>query len=191
MIEAILKFIADYRLGDIASLLGLLVSVIGFIITILGVYRSKRAAEAAAESAKNVREEISRLDTMLDFSAAITIMEEIKRLHRTGAWQLLPDRYSTLRQKLILIRGVNTNLAEVHLAALQNAIQQFSDMERRIERALQSETNPPKVAKLNEIVSIQIDKLSEVLTAIRQETGTEIYGRQKIGNADSTITRKN
>lgn len=45
--------------------------------------------------ARQVKDRIATLDTLADVSAAIAIMEEIKRLQRASAWQIALDRYST------------------------------------------------------------------------------------------------
>jgi hypothetical protein len=165
------------RWGNVASVFGLLASLIGFAITIWQVWRSREAAQMAEDAALKVRDAILRFDTVERFSAAITIMEEIKRLHRASAWQLLPDRYSSLRGLLITIRSSNPGLPNHSQSSLQGAIQHFSDIEKRVEKALANGSAPPDIAKLNGIVSAQIDKLSELLTAIKQEIGVEKHGR--------------
>jgi hypothetical protein len=152
-----------------------LLSVLGFTVTIWGVLRSKKAAEAAATSANQTQERLRNLDTVMDFSSAITIMEEIKRHHRGNNWHILPDRYSTLRGKLISIKSDNAVL-EKHKTAIQNAISQFSDMERNVEKSLQ-DSSQLKIAKLNDIVSVQIDSLNEVLSEIKSQVKINNYGR--------------
>ncbi len=100
-------------------------------------------------------------------------MEEIKRLHRAAAWEILPDRYSTLKRLLISIRSVNVSMTDDQKSALQSAILNFSEIERKVERALALKTDLPKVDKLNTVVSLQLDKISEVLGTIKQEIGVE------------------
>jgi hypothetical protein len=177
--------ILEAHWGDIASVVGVFISLIGFAITIWNVIRSKNAAQKAREAVDNVRETILRSDTIVDFSAVITTMEEIKRLHRTGNWIILPDRYSSLKRKLVKIRSTNPDLSDDYKTALQNAIQHFSNIEQKVERALASKKSPPNVAKLNEIVSAQLDTLNEVLTAIMRDVRMEGYGDAKIRNTDS------
>jgi hypothetical protein len=64
------------------------------------LWRSKKAAEMAQEEVRSVKQAIARSSTIADFSAAITSMNEIKRLHRLDAWIVLPDRYAALRSIL-------------------------------------------------------------------------------------------
>jgi hypothetical protein len=148
-LDTLTKFIEDHW-GDIASVVGVLISLIGFGITIWGVLRSKNAAQRAEEAAKDVRQSLLKVDTVMELSAATTIMEEIKRLHRASAWVVLLDRYSTLRRLLISIKSANPQLADEHLSALQSAVQHFTDIERKVERSITAGNNPPNVASLNE-----------------------------------------
>jgi hypothetical protein len=77
-------------------------------------YCSKKAAELAQEEVRSVKQALARSSTIADFSAAVTTMNEIKRLHRVEAWTILPDRYAALRSTLISIRSMNPDLkAEV------------------------------------------------------------------------------
>lgn len=175
MFAVLTGFFEDHW-GDIASVVGVFISLVGFAVTIWGVLRSKNAAQKAEEEVSKVRETILNLDTVMGFSEAITIMDEIKRLHRATAWAILLDRYSALKRILISIRSANAEMSDDHKTAIQSAIQNFTDIEKKVERVLALQSNPPNVAKLNEIVSIQLDKLSEVLAAIRQEIGVEKHG---------------
>src|SRR5712691_1013913 len=78
--EELLEQISKRHLGDAASIIGLLVALIGFSFTLFGVWRSKKAAEMAQEEVRSVKQAIARSSTIADFSAAVTTMNEIKRL---------------------------------------------------------------------------------------------------------------
>ena len=52
---------------------------------------------------------------------------------------------------------------------LQGAIQYFSDLERKVERALVSQSGMPDVAKLNSLLSAQSDRLDIVYAALREK----------------------
>jgi hypothetical protein len=173
----VLKFIGDYRLGDFASFLGLLVSLVGFGFTLLQLHRTKAVAEAAKNAANQTQEKLRNFDTVMDFSSVITMMEDIKRHHRGNNWYILPDRYSALRIKLVAIKTTYTNLTDNQQTVLQSAIQQFKSMEGTVERALARKSAPANFPKLNEIVSNEIDKLNEVLTEIRNQMEITNYGR--------------
>src|SRR6266851_8176489 len=151
--EELLEQISKRHLGDAASIIGLLVALIGFSFTLFGVWRSKKAAEMAQEEVRSVKQAITRSSTIADFSAAVTTMNEIKRLHRVSAWAILPDRYAALRSMLISIRSMNPDLQLEYRTAIQNALQQFSDIEKTVEKSLASNKPPTNWARLNAIVS--------------------------------------
>ena len=163
------QFFVAYR-SDIINVVGIIIGLIGFGITIWGVLRSKRAAEAAEQASLQTQKELKYLDTVMDFSAAITMMEEIKRHHRTNNWDILPDRYSILRQKLIAIKGNNSHASDSQLTIIQSAIQAFKDMESSVGRMLiRKTTTITKVNKFNDAVNEHMDALNEVLMEIKNK----------------------
>ena len=86
------QFFAEHW-GDIAS-------VLGFAFTIWFLIQTKSAADAARDAAIQSRSKLLLIDSVSDCAAAISMMEEIKRLHRSATWSIPPDRYSTLRRSL-------------------------------------------------------------------------------------------
>src|SRR5271170_5972025 len=99
---------------------GDLASVLGFTLTIWFVWRAKTAAEQARDAAEEVRDQISRFDTVAELSAAITIIEEIMRLQRTQAWEIVwdivLDRHSTLRSHLVRSQaGIESEAQRAHV----------------------------------------------------------------------------
>ena len=171
--DKVLDYLVRHHWGDIASVMGVVVSAVGFICTLIVVFRSRSAAIQAQAAAETTRDALTGFDTISKISAAIASMNEIKRLHRVNAWAILPDRYAAVRQELVLIRSSNPELNPDHRAALQGAIQQFSQLEQAVETTLSYENrNPPRAAKLNAIVSTQVDKLNEILDTLRQRIGS-------------------
>lgn len=154
--------------GNIASICGVFLTVFGFIATIIGVWRSKSAAEEAKKAAEDTRDSIARYDAIADLAAALTIMDEIKRLQRNGVWAVLPDRYSELQRRLTAIKTAYVDLTETQRPKLQEAVENFADSERKVERAVFANTTPPNPAKLNEIVSGQIDEVHVVLLSLQR-----------------------
>ena len=113
----------------------------------------------------------------MELAAVITIMEEIKRLHRVNKWEILPDRYSSVKRLLISIRASSPNIPSEHRESLLAAIQQFSTMEKKVEQFLAGSIGTaPNQAKLNEVVSLQLDRVNDALAAIKQQIGIEPYG---------------
>jgi hypothetical protein len=159
--------------GAIASLVGLGLTIIGFAITIIGVWRSKAAAEQARLAAVATRTSLAHYDAISDLSIATAIMEEIKRLQRHGTWVVLPDRYGDLRRKLVAIKSSHAQLSNQQRQVLQDTVETFADLERRIERSISMGGTPPNPAKLNDIVSSRLDEVQAVLLAVQHSLRTE------------------
>jgi hypothetical protein len=166
-----INFIVKNNWGDIASVIGLIITIISFIVILINVLRSRRAAEQAKIAVAQVRDDLSKVDTVAEFSTALSAMEEIRRLHRKDAWEILPDRYSSLRKSLISIRSSNPDMLKEYKKAFQSAIQIFSSIEDQVEVALSQKKSPPDAAELNKVISIQIDKLQEILIEMKNQIG--------------------
>lgn len=171
MLEGLVKLIADYHIGDFASIIGLLLAVVGFILTFREARKAKSAAQSAQLEVQKLRNMLLQVNTIADLATAMSAMEEIKRLQRLEAWHILPDRYSAVRRMLNTIRSANPNLTDKHKDALFDTIQQLSIIERKIERILAKGRGSLDQARFNTIVSVQMDKLEEVLTVMRQNIG--------------------
>ncbi len=164
-------WIARTHSGDIASVAGVVISIVGFVATLINTSRSRSAARRAEVAANAARDRIRLFDLASDFSAAISAMDEIKRLHREGAWSILPERYSELRKLLVTVRRANPTLSQEDSVVIQTAIQHLSDIEAKVERAIEEKTAMRNVARINTVMSTQIDKLHEVLVNLRATAG--------------------
>lgn len=156
--------------GDLASVSGVLLALIGFAATLWGVLKAKSAAESASAAAQSTRTTLLLIDTVADLSSALAMMEEVKRLHRAAAWAVLPDRYSALRRQLIRIRSSNHLVQPEHHGILQTAIAQLLSVEQKVDVALARGTPPPSTAKLNQVVSTQIDSVESVLRTLQRQS---------------------
>jgi hypothetical protein len=165
------KLIVDNHLGDIASVIGIIISLIGFFITIWNVIQSRKAAQKAEEIAHKVREDISKIETIEEFSKAIATIDEIKRLNRDEAWSILPERYSALRKSLISIKNSNPNMPYNDKVILSNALRHTSNIEDQIEQFIVNKLLPIDIPKFNKIISQQGDRLTEILVSIKGKIG--------------------
>src|SRR4051794_27728609 len=109
---SLIQWIAEYHVGDLASIAGVFITIVGFFVTLLNVWRSRSAAERAEMAANDARRMIRSYETVAEFSSAITLMEEIKRLHRSRQLEMLPDRYAALRKALIGVRRLAPSIRE-------------------------------------------------------------------------------
>jgi hypothetical protein len=140
-------------------------------VTIFNVLRSKSAARQAGQTALKIREDIKRMDTIAEISAAMVAIDEIKRLQRQEAWKILPDRYSALRRLLISIKNSNLDLPDKYKRGLQNTIQHTKDIEEQIDEKINENQKPSNTARLNAIISSQADTLQEILAEIKNKIG--------------------
>ncbi len=155
--------------GDLASVIGLFVSVFGFGLTIVAVRKAKDAARQASEAANATKRSIMAANALVSFGSAMSIMEEIRRLHRRGAWEILPDRYAALKSALISLRMEHPNLSPAHHTAITRGLTQLRGIEKRVEQALEGNVQPNGVANMNSVLSVEIEKIGEVLVSLKQE----------------------
>lgn len=161
-------FLETYRIGDYAGLIGLVISLVGFFVTIKTSLNTRAAAAQASAAVESMRGDLRKGDTVADFSSALAIMDEIKRMHRSPTLHLLPDRYTQLQRFLVSIRSSNPLLTDADLRSIQSAIVQFASLERLVERALEVEGSVSP-AKMNSLVSKQSEAIQEVLVRIKSE----------------------
>jgi hypothetical protein len=161
--EDVMYFVSKHW-GDLAS-------VLGFALTIWFAWRAKTASEQARDAAEEVRDQLSRFDTIAELSAAITIIEEIMRLQRTQAWEIVwdivLDRHSTLRGHLVRSQaGIES---EALRASVRAAVSHFRIIVGKIERA---RTKPLQgkldTAAFNQRLSDQIEVLEKVRIGVKK-----------------------
>ena len=163
----LLQWIADNSVGDLASIGGLVIALVGFALTIRNVHMARKAAIRAEEAANEARKSFQTFETVADFSAAITTFEEIKRLHRQSAWNILPDRYAALKKILVALRVRYSALTDEQKTLIQSAIQRLTELEEVVDRADESGKPPSGVSGLNAIMSQYVDGLQEMLIQLK------------------------
>ena len=172
----VLGWMATNQIGDVAALVGIVVSVSGFIITILKLIKSQRAAEAAATAANETRKSMEYVTALTDLASGIAIMEEIRRFHRAGVIQPLPDRYAELRKILIVARAWrgdlvgSSGLSVEQKATIQSALANLSKAEESVERS-NAKQEPVDFVRLNKILSKDLDQLHEILVHLKSLAG--------------------
>jgi vacuolar-type H+-ATPase subunit I/STV1 len=154
-------------------MLGVVISVAGFIWTIVAVVRSKSSAERAEQAAEAVRQNQLKIDTIARIHSAIQILADIKRHQRNQAWYVLPDRYNEVCSLLKQIAGEAEYLmTNEQMTIFTSAVTQLRDIEKKIDQAIENDKAPQnKVSNLNNHVTDQADKLTEVLGQLRQKVG--------------------
>lgn len=145
------------------GILGFLITIIGFAVTLFNVIRARSAAEQARDAAEQAREAVRRSHTTIALAQVVVRMEELKRLHREGLWQALPDRYSQLQRDLISIRHRSPHLTETQAARMQRGIVLLAKLEEDLDKSLATGALPGGIARPNRLVSERMADLLQLL----------------------------
>jgi lipoate-protein ligase B len=158
--------------GDWASVFGVILSLVGFVITIIAVVRSKSASDQAKAAVMNVRNDIFRIDTVSDCGSALMQLEQIKTFQQRQDWDLLPDKYSSLRKSLISLKNSESLSKDEHQTVLQSTITLVANIEEKIIKALaHKKTDDLDFSKLNPLLSDHADKIQAILIKVKTQIG--------------------
>lgn len=168
---------------------GIILMIVGFALTFFRIRKLEKASiqsrigmqrlqdqvqglESASEQARlaseHLRDQILKMNAVRELGGAITTIDEMRRSPHLSPVQLLPDRYSSLKQELIAIRGRIPDLTEQQRSTIQGAIQQISNVEEQIHNAV-ANGNAPALHRINEVISKQVDHLSEILSDLKSQ----------------------
>jgi|GEM_PF-5479250 len=163
MPEWVSSLLDAYRLGDLASIAGLVAALVGFTATIWTAWRSKTAAEAAAEAASEARDQVLNVHSTTSLASVISRMEALKVLHRAGRMHQMPERYSTLAADLMAIRSRNRSLTAHERAIVQQSVLLLRSMEYEMDLWVQGGETSLDIAQLNRAISLAFDDLATLL----------------------------
>lgn len=133
----------------------------------MGVFRAKKAAEAAANAANETRDRIARFQTAVSMAQVIAGLEEVKGWNRDRKWQALPFRYAQLRRELITIAQQIYDREAPGREVMQSGIVLLSMLERQLDEAAAVQAVPADVAVMIQRLSEYQDKLQELLHGLR------------------------
>jgi hypothetical protein len=158
--------------GDLSSVIGLVVSVVGLALTIWYARAAKIAAEEARDAAREARDRVLTLDAIGELSSAITIIQEIMRLQRTQAWDIVwdivLDRYEVLRAHLVRSEAA-AGLDGNHRASIRTAMGQFRKIVEDIEDAqTDQQRGQLNVAVFNRIIADEASTLERIKIALKK-----------------------
>ena len=177
--ETLTRLLESAVFGNLLNIVGIILTVIGFWVTIRSSWKARDAAELAQREVAKVRNDLRRVSTVADFSQALALVDDIKRLHRDGEWPTLLDKYSTLKSLIITIRSTYTGFSDDQKTNMQSAVTQLTNMENQLDKFLmrqksladQSKNEPPNVARLNSILIKHADRFREILVQIQNDIG--------------------
>jgi phage shock protein A len=168
---------------------GIILTLVGFALTFWRIRKLEKASvqarigaqrlqdqiqglESASAQARiaseHLRDQILKMNAVRDLGGAITTIDDMRRSPHLTPVQLLPDRYSSLKQELIALRGRIPDLSDQQRSTIQGAIQQISNVEEQIHNAV-ANGNAPALHRINEIIAKQVDHLSEILSDLKSQ----------------------
>lgn len=154
----------------IVSLIGFPLGLIGLIFTFFEAHRSASASHSAQAAVRNFRRDLTRLTTISDFSKAISLVAEIKRLLLQQHLPPLVDRLSEMRGLLIAIRGANPDMTEAEKSVFQGCIVNSSQIENLVVQS-QAGGDAVDIPAVTQTVSADADSLHEILTQMKVQIG--------------------
>jgi len=140
-----------------------LVTVVGVALTMWQVIKTRKAADAAAASAKKTKEDLNKNFLISDLSTALATIEEITFLNRQEKWEIVLDRYSRLRGLLVNIKTQGLGFISDDKRSLQDAIVQVRVIEEAIEESIVNKTMRFDRIKYNKILSEIADNLNSIV----------------------------
>jgi hypothetical protein len=159
------------QIADVFSVIGLPLALLGLRFAYREAKLAKTASEAATIAVQKFREDLSLSNSVADFTKALSITDEIKRLIRNTTFAPLPDRLSEMRHILIAIRASDIGLTEVEQTTFQRAIMNFRRLEGRVDNIIASAQIPPNVSSLTQPICGDVDQLHEILTHLKSKIG--------------------
>ncbi len=165
-----ISFIQDNKVGDIASIIGLLVAVIGFLITIYNVRKSRSAAQEASDRARGIGKTVFVIDKLSEIERYLNLAEDIKEMNLQGQAPL--RLYINIRQSLYDFRASMHDMNNDHKAAIQSFITTLTKCENKISSDRSKGTDTDFV-KINKQISENIDSMRIVTSELRSNIGRE------------------
>jgi hypothetical protein len=166
---------------DVLSRTADVVALIGFPIALFGVWQAykaaagaKRESEAARQAVDNFRHDLNLSMSVADFTRALAISDEIKRLIRSKNFHVLPDRLSEMRRLLIAIRASDLGLSTKQKAIFQGAIVNSKRLEGQVDDIIASGNVPTEISALTQLLCDDVDSLQEILTLLQNQIGNSL-----------------
>jgi hypothetical protein len=159
------------HIADLFSLIGLPLALWGLSLAYREAKLAKTASQAATTAVQKFRDDLTLSNSVADFTKALSITEEIKRLIRNTTFPPLPDRLSEMRHILVALHASGLGLTDEEKTTFQGAIMNFRRLEGRIDNIIASGQVPPNISVLTQPICSDVDSLHEILTHLRSKIG--------------------
>ncbi len=157
-----------HQIWVLASLVELLVLIGGFALTFWRIGKLERASEQARSAAQRLQDQIVKLMAVQELGGAISTIDDLRRSTCLTPVPVLPDRYASLKQDLIAIRGRIPDLTDQQRSKIQGAIQQLTNVQEHVYDAM-ANGKAPALHRVSEIISRQVDELGRILADLKDQ----------------------
>lgn len=121
--------------SDWTGIIGILVSLLGFGVALAQIRKTKTAAESANTSAGLARNEIRRLDTLLEFASVSKSMEDIQNAFREERFDAIPLLLHGARKSLISAMKGRPTMSDEDRAKIDQTLEFLTDLEGNISKS--------------------------------------------------------
>lgn len=164
------KFLGVPHLSEYLSLIGILLTLFGFAFSIWMSFKAKGAAEAAQSAAEQAKSVVKKLDLVSEVATVLQLLEELKRLHRSASVDVVPDRYSSLKIKVLSIRESGVISCPEQLKTLQDVISRLNSMEKALDKNSELLSDPKGLSSANGSLS----KCTEAMVSFNEKIKSTI-----------------
>ncbi|NYZ61801.1 hypothetical protein [Luteimonas deserti] len=154
---------------EIVSLVSATLTLAGLVLAIVEARRARVASISAENAAKAARDASLRSAAVLDLSATIKALSEIKSLHRAAALEVLPARYEALRHSLTAMRQVRLFSETDVQKSMQSLITRLAGIERIIDQGVTVEDFKSQVPRINAQITRAMDDMQAVMVVVAHQ----------------------
>jgi hypothetical protein len=157
--------------SDGLSSVGLLLTVVGMAITIREAVRARRAAVSARDAAEQARQACLRASAITDLAGVIGELGELKVLHRSAPIEILPRRYDSLRQQIVILRKAEFLKQDRYQNSLQSLATKMAGIEKLLDAGMTGQDFLGHMPRFNALITRSVDILQEVMAELTIQIG--------------------
>jgi len=153
--------------SDYLSVVGFILTIGGLLITSIAAVKAKNAAVAAKDASVAAATGLRRIDFVAEAQTILHLIEELKRLHRSNAYDLLPERYSAVRSRVISIRESGFVIGDDELSLLQDVVARVAALEQLYDGNNGFLRDVRKLVKYNKSLSVCSESLISLVEKVK------------------------
>jgi hypothetical protein len=154
-------------IASLASIIGIPLTLLGLFFAVREARKSKNASEAAAQATERIKNQFLMVDLSAQFAEVITILQEVKRFLRYHSFAAVPDRLSSARQILIIIKETYQNLDQDSKKGFQNAVAYLLVAEGRVEETIRQKGDGSELGDIGLSLSQHIDIVQGISATLK------------------------